>query len=134
MACVAQLDGECLDSDSSHSCRTEPVWTNQQGERDIIGSTRTGAERTPSGPTSKVKEPSSAHLARKPQYRELLALSEQAMGPEQIAPLVGLSERTVYRWLTQANAPSWHHQARSSSVIDPYQASLLKRWQEGCRK
>ena len=80
---------------------------------------RIRAELNPSGPTSKVKEPSSAHLARKPQYRELLALSEQAMGPEQIAPLVGLSERTVYRWLTQANAPSWHHQARSRSIIDP---------------
>jgi len=95
---------------------------------------RIRAELNPSGPTSKGKEPSSAQLARKPQYRELLALSEQGLGPEQIAPLMGLSERTVYRWLTQANAPSWQHQARSSSVIDPYHAYLLKRWQEGCRK
>ena len=95
---------------------------------------RIRAELNPPGATSTGKEPSSAHLARKLQYQELLTLSEQGLSPEQIAPLVGLSERTVYRWLSQANAPSWHHHARSSSVIDPYQAYLLKRWQEGCRK
>lgn len=95
---------------------------------------RIRAELNPSGPSSQVKEPSSACLARQQQYRELLALSEQGLDPEQIASLVGLSQRSVYRWLTQANAPSWQHHARSSSVIDPYQAYLLKRWQEGCRK
>jgi len=95
---------------------------------------RIRAQLNPSGPPNKGKEPSSASLVRQQQYRELLALCEQGLGPEQIATVMGLSERTVYGWLTQANAPSWHHQTRSSSVIDPYQASLLKRWQEGCRK
>lgn len=80
------------------------------------------------------KEASPAQIARQAQYQELVTFSEQGLTPEQIAPLVGLSERAVYRWLTQATAPSWNHRARSQSVLDPYQAYLLKRWQEGCHK
>ncbi len=54
---------------------------------------RIRAEVTPSSTIK--KEPSSIQRARQQQYQELLALSEQGFGPEQIAPLVGLSERTV---------------------------------------
>jgi transposase len=92
------------------------------------------AEVTPAGAIKKANKPSSTHKARQQQYQKLLTLSQQGLGPQQIAPLVGLSERTVYRWLAQATAPSWHHHTRSSSVIDPYHGYLLKRWQEGCRK
>lgn len=88
---------------------------------------RIRAEVAPSGAIKKEKELSSIQRARKPQYQELLALSHQGLAPEQIASLVGLSERTVYRWLAQATAPSWNHHTRSSSVIDPYQAYLQKR-------
>ncbi len=95
---------------------------------------RIRAEVTPAGPIKKENKPSSAQQARQQQYQELEALSQQGLGPQQMAPAVGLSERTVYRWLTQASAPSRRHHTRSSSVIDPYQAYLLKRWQEGCRK
>lgn len=94
---------------------------------------RIRAELTRSMPTRKQQDPSSTQQVRQQQYQELLALVHQGLSPEQIAPLVGLSERTVYRWLTHATAPSWHHHSRSSSVLDPYQSYLLKRWQEGCR-
>jgi transposase len=95
---------------------------------------RIRAEVTPSEAIKKKNEPSSTQKARQQQYQELETLSHQGLGPQQIASLLGLSERTVSRWLAQANVPSWHHHTRSSSVIDPYQTSLLKRWQEGCRK
>jgi transposase len=95
---------------------------------------RIRTELNPSGLTSQMNESSSTQKARQQQYQELLAWSEQGLGPEQIAPLVGLSERTVYRWLAHANAPSGQHHTRSSSVIDPYQAYVQKRWQEGCCK
>jgi len=32
------------------------------------------------------------------------------------------------------DAPSWHHQARFSSVIDPYQAYCSSGGKKGCRK
>ncbi len=95
---------------------------------------RIRAELTASVPPAQENAPSSSQVARQQQYRELLAFAQQGLGPEQIAPLLGLSERTVYRWLAQAQAPSWHHHVRSDSVIDPYQAYVLKRWQEGCQK
>ena len=95
---------------------------------------RIRAEVTPAGAIKKANKPSSTHLARQQQYQELEALSQQGLGPQEMAPLVGLSERTVYRWLAQATASSWQHHTRSNSVIDPYYGYLLKRWQEGCRK
>ena len=95
---------------------------------------RIRAEVTSFVPLRKENEPSSTQKARQQQYQKLLTFSDQGLSPEQIAPLVGLSERTVYRWLAQPTMPSWQHQTRSTSVIDPYQSYLLKRWQEGCRK
>lgn len=95
---------------------------------------RIRAEVTPAGAIKKANKPSPTHQARQQQYQKLLTLSRQGLGPQQIAPLVGLSERTVYRWLAQTTAPSWHHLTRTRSVIDPYRGYLLKRWQEGCRK
>lgn len=95
---------------------------------------RIRGEVTGSEPLTNGKSPSLAHKARHQQYQELLAWFDQGLKPEQIAPLVGMSERTIYRWLAQATAPSRLHHMRFASVIDPYQAYLLKRWQEGCRK
>ena len=95
---------------------------------------RIRAELKPSEASRKEKNLSSTHLIRQQHYQELLAFSQQGLSSEQIAVLVGLSERTVYRWLAQAQAPSWQHSTRSPSVIEPYQAYVLQRWQEGCRK
>ncbi len=95
---------------------------------------RIRAEVTASAPPQKGKAPSSTQKARQQQYQHLLLLSDQGLSPEQIAPMVGLSERTVYRWRAQNTVPSWKHQTRSTSVIDPYQSYLLQRWQEGCQK
>jgi transposase len=40
----------------------------------------------------------------------------------------------VYRWLARGAAPHRRHHSRGRSVIDPYKAYVLKRWQEGARK
>jgi transposase len=77
----------------------------------------------------------SASLAqRQEQYAHIQALHEHGLHPAQIAWHVGLSERTVYRWLARGAAPHRRHHSRGRSVIDPYKAYVLKRWQEGCRK
>jgi transposase len=71
---------------------------------------------------------------RQDHYTHIQALHQLGLAPAHIARRVGLSERTVYRWLARQAAPHGRHHARGVSVIDPYKASLLKRWQEGCRK
>jgi len=71
---------------------------------------------------------------RQDQYTQIQALQQLGLAPAHIGRRVGLSERTVYRWLARQAAPQGRHHARGASVIDPYKAYLLKRWQEGCRK
>jgi transposase len=77
----------------------------------------------------------SASLAgRQAQYAHMEALSQQGLHPAQIASRVGLSERTVSRWLVGGAAPHRRHHSRGRSVIDPYKAYVLMRWHEGVRK
>lgn len=71
---------------------------------------------------------------RQEQYAHMQALHQHGLQPAQIALRVGLSERTVYRWLARGGAPHRRHHSRGRSVIDPYKAYVLKRWQEGARK
>jgi transposase len=77
----------------------------------------------------------SASLAgRQEQYAYIQGLHQHGLHPAQIASRVGLSERMVYRWLARGAAPDRRHHSRGRSVIDPYKAYVLKRWQEGARK
>jgi transposase len=77
----------------------------------------------------------SASLAqRQDQYAHIHALHQHGLSPSQIALRVGLSERTIYRWLARGAAPHRRHHSRGRSVIDPYKAYVLKQWQEGYRK
>ena len=77
----------------------------------------------------------SASLAqRQDPSAHIPSLQQQGLPPAQIASRVGLSERTVSRWLARGAAPHRRQHSRGKSVIDPDKASVLKRWQEGCRK
>lgn len=95
---------------------------------------RIRAELSPGVPMEKQKPPSAPQASRQAHFLQILALHQQGLSPEQIALQVGVSERTISRWLTRGHVPSGRHHARSLSVLDPYRAYLLKRWQEGCRK
>ena len=71
---------------------------------------------------------------RQDQLMHIQTLAQRGFSPAQIAARVGLSERTVYRWMGRGAVPQGRHRERHASVIDPYKAYVLKRWQEGCRK
>lgn len=77
---------------------------------------------------------SAASVRREQDARLIHQLRQQGVSPEHIALQVGVSASTVYRDLARGEAPSGRHRDPSASVIDPYQAYLRKRWQEGCRK
>jgi transposase len=76
----------------------------------------------------------SLQAQRHDQFAQVHALSQQGLTPIQIAARVGLGERTLHRWLARQQVPNWHHRFSSASVLDPYKAYVLKRWQEGCRQ
>lgn len=93
-----------------------------------------GTKPTPKPSGTNQLMAASLQAQRHDQFAQVHALSQQGLTPVQIAARVGLGERTVYRWLARQQVPDWHHRFRSASVLDPYKAYVLKRWQEGCRK
>ncbi len=49
-----------------------------------------------------------------------------------IAQVVGVSSRRVYRALEQETPPPPRRRSRSSSIVDPYLSYLASRWNQGC--
>jgi len=79
------------------------------------------------------KEP--ARLARQAQrrdrYEQVIAMAQQGMETKEIAGHVGVSERTVRRWLAVKGVPETRRRKKRSR-FDTYAPYVLKRWQEGC--
>ena len=72
------------------------------------------------------------HHQRVAVYKQVWKLFREGYHKEQIAQLVGVSSRSVYRALEQQEAPSPRRRSRSHSVVDPYLAYLTERWNQGC--
>lgn len=53
---------------------------------------------------------------------------------EEIAQLVGISSRSVYRVLAQEQPPARLRRHHSRHLVDPYVSYLARRWNEGCQK
>jgi transposase len=79
------------------------------------------------------KEP--ARLARQVQrqdrYEHMLSLYQQGMDTKKIAKHVGVSERTIRRWLMAEGFPATRRRKKHSR-FDAYAPYVLRRWQEGC--
>ncbi len=66
------------------------------------------------------------------QYSQVVALRDQGFDQPMIARRVGLSARTVSRWLAADGFPERKPRSGETSCLDPYKAYLLERWQAGC--
>lgn len=66
-------------------------------------------------------------------YQCVVELHQTGMTQAQIAQQVGLSTRTLQRWLAQGSFPEQRQRRRRPSLVDPYEAYILRRWQAGCR-
>jgi hypothetical protein len=53
---------------------------------------------------------------------------------EEIARLVGVSSRSVYRALSYEQPPARETRRRTHPLTDPYLSYLSQRWNEGCHK
>jgi excisionase family DNA binding protein len=65
-------------------------------------------------------------------YQQVMALYEQGLGPTEIARCVGLSRRTVERWIKAGEFPEAKRRRKRRSVFDPYAEYVLTRWEQGC--
>ena len=66
-------------------------------------------------------------------YTAMHRLHEEGVPPRLIAPAVGMSQRTVERWLTAGGAPE-HRRPPVASLLDPFRSDLERCWDAGCRK
>jgi transposase len=70
---------------------------------------------------------------RMARYEHILELQKHGMKSGEIARTLGMSQRTIQRWIMTGNVPHSGRRKQRASLIDPYKGYLLKRWQQGCR-
>ena len=68
---------------------------------------------------------------RRERYAEIRRLHEAGVPPRLIAPGLGVSKRTVERWLAAGGEPQ-HRRMPGRSSLAPFRAHLEQRWREGC--
>lgn len=68
---------------------------------------------------------------REERFAEIRRLRDQGVPPKLIAPVLGMSRRSVERWLAADGAPE-HARPRGPTVLDGFRAYLERRWREGC--
>jgi len=76
-------------------------------------------------------------LARRAQkldrYEQVLELRDQGLTTAEIGSRIGISGRTVQRWLAHGSFPEPRRRRRRPSLIDPYERYVLQWWQAGNR-
>jgi transposase len=79
-----------------------------------------------------------ARLARREgrlaRYQEVEKLHQQGFKPKEIAQRLGLSYRTVQKWVAASTFPEAKRRRRKASSFDAFTPFLLKRWKGGEQK
>jgi len=65
-------------------------------------------------------------------YEEVIALHADALSCRVIATRVGVSERTVQRWLQHGQFPERRRRSERPGQLAPFTTYLHDRWQAGC--
>jgi len=83
-------------------------------------------------PEKVAQERRARHRQRVRLHKRIWKLYREGYHKEQIAQIVGVSSRSVYRTLEQEAPPPPRRRSRSSSIVDPYLSYLASRWNQGC--
>ncbi len=79
-----------------------------------------------------------AQLARQAErmarYEHIVALQKQGVKIAEIALQLGVTQRTIQRWIATETIPYSRPRRQRPRLIDPYKTYLLSRWHQGCRK
>ena len=79
-----------------------------------------------------------ARLARRAgryaRYEQVVEFEQQGMTPKEIAGRLGLSDRTVQKWLAAGTFPEARKRRKKASSFDAFAPYVLKRWKEGEHK
>ena len=93
-------------------------------------------------PPSKLRRPAQrraiaqAQLARQAErmarYEHILELQKRGLNSAEMALQLGVTQRTIQRWLATGTIPYSGPRRPRPRLVDPYKAFLLERWQQGC--
>ena len=84
--------------------------------------------------TSRAQQQIEHNRARRvAEYEQVHALRQQGWTMKAIATHLGRHHRTVRKYLEASTFPERPPRRRPPSILDPYKAYLLERWQAGCR-
>src|SRR5438876_7453815 len=93
---------------------------------------RRAEERRPAQ-TQAVQQAQQARQAeRTARYEHILELQKQGVKSGEIARILGMSQRTIQRWIATGTIPYSRRKRPRASLIDPYKSYLWKRWHQGC--
>ncbi len=78
------------------------------------------------------REQPARRARRLAQYEEVIALHALAVSDRVIAAHVGVSERTVQRWLRHGQFPERRRRSERPGQLAPFAPYLRERWEAGC--
>jgi transposase len=123
----------------------DQVFTTQHQALDAVNATErqqpvplpdgTSAVPVPPPPTPSAEQARAAQRAarRQARYDAVWTLHRQGWSTAAIATQVGCSRRTIERYLQRSTWPVRQHRRHyGRSILNPYQAYLLERWNAGC--
>ena len=89
------------------------------------------AEWRPKEPAHVEKVRLARRAGRHARYQQVVELHMQGIKPREIAHQLGLSDRTVHRWLASGTFPEAKRRRKRQSSFDGFAPYVLKRWQDG---
>jgi transposase len=105
---------------------------------------RTRSEKKEERPVSEERRPAQTRAVQHAQqarqaermarYEHIVALQKQGVKSAEIALQLGVTPRTLQRWIATENIPYSRPRKQRARLIDPYKTYLLKRWHQGCHK
>ena len=93
----------------------------------------TGPTEYPVAMTKAQQQITHNRAKRVAEYAQAHALRQQGWTMKAISTHMGRHHRTVRKYLEASTFPERPPRRRPSSILDPYKAYLLERWQAGCR-
>ena len=91
-------------------------------------------EWRPPEPASVKKARLARRAGRYARYQQVVECGQQGMTPKEIAGRLGLSDRTVQKWLAAGTFPEARQRRKKASSFDAFAPYVLKRWKEGEHK
>ncbi len=96
-------------------------------DRSLLGSYGRVSER-------EERERQESRARRLERYERMLELRRLGWSIKRIATEVGISARTIERWLAAGSFPERKPRTGDRSLLDEYKTYLDRRWEEGCRR